>query len=70
MRMYDFYMQEVQSQYPATLDMIAGGWHIDVPALLATRRQFAREISDLNAELQRSAGWVPKHQIVRRHEKF
>ena len=57
--MYDFYMDEIQSQYPGTMSMISGGWHINVPALIATRRQFATEIRDLQSQLEKLVGWVP-----------
>lgn len=57
--MYDFYMEEIQSQYPGTMAMTSGGWHIDTKALVDTRRQFAREIADLSQQLEKLVGWVP-----------
>jgi len=59
MNMLDFYMDEVQSQYPATLDMIAKGWHIDRKALIETRHTLVNEINQQQTEVEKLIGWIP-----------
>ncbi len=57
--LYDFYMTEVQSQFPATQSMIEGGLHIDVAALIETRKRLRLEVESHESNLTKLAGWTP-----------
>ena len=56
---YDFYMSEIQSQWPAVAWMISGGMHIDTSALIAHRRDIIDSITKQEQSLKTAVGWVP-----------
>lgn len=57
--LYDFYMIEIQSQFPATQWMIEGGLHIDTVALTETRKRLRNEVASLESELAKQLKWIP-----------
>jgi DNA polymerase I-like protein with 3'-5' exonuclease and polymerase domains len=57
--MFDFYMAEVQSQWPAVEWMISGGMKIDTKALIALRHRLREEIDQLQQSINSRIGWIP-----------
>src|SRR5216684_1031601 len=68
--LYDFYMTEVQSQFPATQAMIEGGLHIDVAALIETRKRLRLEVESHESNLTKLAGWTPNTKSNQEMEKL
>lgn len=68
--LYDYYMTEIQSQWPATSWMIEGGLHIDVHELINTRKRLRTEINNLETQLTNAANWTPNTKSNQDMEKL
>ncbi len=56
--MYD-YMTEIQNLWPISFSMMTGGMHIDVPALIQTRKDVIKSVSLCESRISDMLGWVP-----------
>jgi DNA polymerase I-like protein with 3'-5' exonuclease and polymerase domains len=56
--MYD-YQAEIQALWPISFSMMTGGMHIDVPALIQTRKDVIKSVSLCESRISDMLGWVP-----------
>ena len=52
-------MTEIQNLWPISFSMMTGGMHIDVPALIQTRKDVIKSVSLCESRISDMLGWVP-----------
>lgn len=68
--LFQFYLDEIQTQFPAVDWMTSGGFHIDEAALLAFRHRLRDEIAGLLDQINSAEGWRPNVDSPIEMEQF